>query len=482
MEFKFINSKENIVSTQIEILVLKNLKFLKKEIKKKLKDVNFLAKENEVQFFENIFYVGVNKLKGEDLKIAFSNAIREIKKTKFENIKISLVNNSFEYPLKEIVEGLALGFYEFKNYKSEKKDKKLKIFMDIKNSKYDLNTLNKILKETLAITSSVNLVRDIVNTPPEDFYPKRMALKSKEIADKNGLICKIYGEDYLKQHGMNAMYSVGFASRHESQLIHLSYRPYNPTGTKTKRPKGKVVLVGKGLTYDCGGLSLKPADGMVSMKCDKSGASAVLGIMNTLNSIECEYEVHGILGAVENMIGGNAYKPDDILTAKNGKTIEVRNTDAEGRLVLADCLCYAQDNIKDIDYIFDFATLTGACIIGLGEYTSAVLGHNEKLKNKINKVSKKSGELVGFLPFNRYLPKMLESDIADIVNSTTSKAGAAITAALFLDNFIKKKNKKKWLHFDIAGPSYREKTWGYNAYGATGAGVRLILEFLKRKK
>ncbi len=219
---------------------------------------------------------------------------------------------------------------------------------------------------------------------------------------------------------------------------------------------------------------------MISMKCDKSGASSVLGIMNTLNAIECEYEVHGVIGAVENMIGGDAFKPDDILKAKNGKTIEVRNTDAEGRLVLADCLCYAQDNIKNIDNIFDFATLTGACIIALGEYTSAVMGHSKKLKKKIELSAENSGELVGFLPFNRYLPTMIKSNIADIVNSTSSKAGASITAALFLDNFIKKENKNKWLHFDIAGPAYREKEWGYNPYGATGVGVRMILDYLDK--
>ena len=315
------------------------------------------------------------------------------------------------------------------------------------------------------------MVRNIINTPPEDYFPDTMANDAKNIASENGLQCIIQGEEYLLKNGMNAMYNVGRASRHESKLIHLSYKP--------KEPKGKIVLVGKGLTYDSGGLSLKVGGSMVSMKCDKGGGSAVLGIMNTLKALNFDYEVHGIIGAVENMIGGDAYKPDDVLVAKNGKTIEVRNTDAEGRLVLADCLCYAQDEIKDIDYIFDYATLTGAVVVALGNQMIGTMGHNDKLKDKMQKAANTSGELIGVLPFNRYLPKELKSSIADLVNSTNTRAAGSITAGLFLDNFIKKENKKKWLHLDIAGAAYTESPWGYNSFGATGAGVRLTLDFIR---
>lgn len=463
---------KDIKDFDLEIIVVKSLKKCAKDDKTLLKDSGFSAKEGETLFLGKSLYVGAKKLKDEDLKIAFSNAIKAIYKTKYKNIKITSFDKNKEFDLKSIVEGLLLGEYVFDKYKSKKQPKELNVFIHIKDSRLSKNELQKDLDEVISICKSVNLVRDIVNTTPEDFTPITMAAKAREIASLNDLQCKIFGEEYLKQNDMNAMLAVGLASRHESQLIHLTYKP--------KNPKGKIVLVGKGLTYDSGGLSLK--SDMVSMKCDKSGASAVLGVMNSLNAISCEYEVHGILGAVENMIGGDAYKPDDVLVAKNGKTIEVRNTDAEGRLVLADCLCYAQDEIKDIDYIFDLATLTGACIIGLGEYTTGVMGHSKKLKTKIDKASIKSGELVGFLPFNRYLPPMIKSSIADIMNSVSSKAGGAITAALFLDNFIKDENKKKWLHFDIAGAAYREKVWGYNPYGASGAGVRLMLEFIKNQK
>ncbi len=471
MKIELIENRDNDLKNSLEIFILKDLKRVNKGLKKVLKRVGFEANEGDSSFYKDSLYVGANSLKGEDLKIAAANAIKEVKKTKYEKAIFSLVNNSFEFSLSKLTEGIILGAYDFNKYKKKNLKKELEIFIDIKESKKSLKFLEKEFIKTLNISKSVNKVRDIVNSTPEDFNPKTMVNEAKKVALENCLECKIYGEEYLKINGMNAMLAVGRASRHESYLIHLSYKP--------KEPKGKVVFVGKGLTYDSGGLSLKSADGMISMKCDKSGGSAILGIMNSLSAINCQYEVHGIIGAVENMIGADAYKPDDILKAKNATTIEVRNTDAEGRLVLADCLCYAQDEIEDIDYIFDIATLTGACIIALGEYTIGVMGHSSKMKKRVQKASKQSGELVGFLPYNRYLPKMIKSQIADIVNSTTSKAGSAITASLFLDNFIKKENKKKWLHLDIAGAAYREKVWGYNPYGGTGASVRLLLKFLE---
>ena len=179
------------------------------------------------------------------------------------------------------------------------------------------------------------------------------------------------------------------------------------------------------------------------------------------------------------MIGGNAYKPDDVLKAKNGKTIEVRNTDAEGRLVLSDCLCYAQDEIKDIDYIFDFATLTGACVVGVGEYTSGIMGNNNELKKEVVNAALSSGEYATALDFNRFLKKAIKSEIADVCNIASSRYGGAITAGMFLDNFIYEENKNKWIHFDIAGPAFVEKVWGYNPHGASGAGVRMTIKFLQ---
>ena len=471
MKISLVEEKDKFID--IKLIIVKNLKKLSNKVQEKLYKLNFSIERESIEIVDNVCYIGVNKLKGESLKIGFAKSIQKINLTNFETIYLNIVQDNKELKLNEILEGALLGGYSFSKYKSKNRVLDKTFCIDISSSKKTKKDLFLEYHTTLKIMDSVNMVRDIVNTTPEDFYPETMAQKANFIANENSLECKVFGEDYLEKNGMNAMLAVGRASRHESKLIHLAYKP--------KNPKGKVVVVGKGLTYDSGGLSLKSSGGL-TMKCDKSGGAAVLGIMNAISTLNYEYEVHGIIGAVENMIGGDAYKPDDVLIAKNGKTIEVRNTDAEGRLVLADCLCYAQDEIKDIDYIFDMATLTGACIVGLGEYTTGAMGHSEKLKKKIIHSSKKSGELVGILPMNRYLMNKMDSKIADITNSASSRSGGAITASIFLNNFIKKENKNKWLHLDIAGAAYREESWGYNPFGGTGAGVRLILDFISRLK
>jgi leucyl aminopeptidase len=297
-----------------------------------------------------------------------------------------------------------------------------------------------------------------------------MASIARDLADRNDLTCKVLDEAALRDENMNAMLAVGRASIHQPRLIHLSYTPENPQHV--------ISLVGKGLTYDSGGLSLKPATSMVTMKMDKAGACAVLGMMKAVSELGLPIEVHGFLGAAENMTDANSYKPDDVLRSKNGKTIEIRNTDAEGRLVLADVLAYAQQEVN-ADYIFDFATLTGACMVALGTYTTGVMGHCNQLKHEMAQAASRSGELVGILPFNHHLKKLIKSDIADVCNIASKPYGGAITAGLFLDHFIDEAMKEKWLHFDIAGSAYTESNWDCNNYGGTGAGVRMTLKFLQ---
>jgi len=409
------------------------------------------------------FIIAIDELNEENIKIATAKIAKTLKeKTEYFGIKTPKTKNMDI--LENFVEGFILGDYEFDKYKSKKTKhiKKIEIIG------------NELLKDAIRVAQiraeSICLTRDIVNSMPDEVYPEVMAEYAKKIAKENGYDCKIYDEKYLKKEGYGAFYAVAKASSQTPRLVHLTYKP--------KKPKRKVVLIGKGLTYDSGGLSLKPADFMVTMKSDKSGASAVLGIMNAVKKLNLDVEVHGIIGAAENMIGGNAYKPDDVLTAKNGKTIEVRNTDAEGRLVLADCICYAQENIKDFDYMFDFATLTGACVVGIGEYTSGVMGFNDKTKDLVVKMGEKVAELYAPLPFNRYLPKLLKSSVADICNIASSRYGGAITAGLFLSEFVNEENKDKWTHIDIAGPAFVEKEWGYNSHGASGAGVNMMLRLL----
>lgn len=477
MNITLNQQKINETQSSLEIVILNKIKYLPIELKELLNNINFFKKSFNTHYDikNNKLYVSCLKLKDEELKTAFASAIRFFKNLNIQDIKIDIIQSKKELSIQTIVEGLVLGNYEFLKYKSSNKiDKNSLIEIFIENSFKSKKKLESELKKALIISNSVNYTKDIVNSSPEDYYPQIMAEDAMQIAKSKNITCKIFGEDYLKEKNMNAMYSVGIASPHESKLIHLTY--------KAKNPIAKIILVGKGVTYDTGGMSLKRGDGMVSMKCDKGGGASVMGVIHALSSLNLPFEVHGIVGAVENMIGADAYKPGDILTASNNKTIEVTNTDAEGRLVLADCLHYAQENIKDFDYIFDLATLTGASIGAFGGYTTAVMGYSEKLKKKISKASKKSGELVGFLPFNDYLEKLLESQVADFVNTSPNKNGAAITASLFLSKFIKDKNKKKWLHFDIAGPSYRKEVWAYNSYGATGVAVRLLIKFMEDLK
>jgi leucyl aminopeptidase len=454
-------------SSDIEIVLVKTLDGLKdSEI---LEILDFKAKDESCVLLAESkkIYVGFEENDYDSIAIAIATAIKKLQTTKFKSAKIKLCE-VLENNLKALVEGALLGEYKFTHYKSEKENKKIELNLIVKEKTPELE---KVLKESKIISKAVNKTRTMVNTAPADFYPSVMAEVAQELAKDANISCEVYGEKYLEKNKMMAMHSVGSASIHESKLIHLSYKPKNATK--------KIVLVGKGLTYDSGGLSLKPSDSMVGMKMDKSGGCAVLSTLWAIAKLELPFEVHGIVGAVENMIGGNAYKPDDILKAKNGKTIEVRNTDAEGRLVLADCLCFAQDEIKDIDYIFDYATLTGACVVGVGQYTTGIMGNNEILKRNAVLSALKSGEYATTLDFNRYLKKAIKSEVADICNVANTRYGGAITAGMFLDNFIYDENKEKWIHFDIAGPAYVESVWGYNPHGGSGAGVRMTIKFLQ---
>lgn len=449
--------------------------------KKALEVLGFKGKSEQTAFIpgDNVLYVGVEEA-GDPatLRDAAAAAVRSLQKTTCKSAVVGHYGKKKEDGLMAaMAEGFLLGAYGFDKYKSEKEPSALaKILFSTEScygEKASSTDLKRELETAAVIAAGVNLTRDIVNTMPDEATPDYLAAQAQIIAKENGLECSVYDETYLKEQGMNAFLMVNRASVHPPRLIHLAYKP--------KKAKARVVLVGKGLTYDSGGLSLKPSDYMVTMKADKSGASAVLGIMSAVAKLGLEVEVHGVCGATENMIGGDAYKPDDILTAKNGKTIEVRNTDAEGRLVLADCLCWAQDELKP-DYIADMATLTGACVVALGEYTTGVMGHNDKLKSSLVKAAEEGGELAAPLPFNKHLKKLIKSEIADVSNIGSSRYGGAITAALFLSEFIQEKYRDKWVHLDIAGPAYVEKSWGCNPHGASGAGVRMILKWLANLK
>jgi leucyl aminopeptidase len=416
-------------------------------------------------------YCGVDAYTPDAIRSSLTGAIRTLMKYNVARIKVAALGNE---NLQAVVEGIMLGGYQFNDYKSEPKELALKEVLiaavNLQGTLEAYEPMKARFEAAKIIANATNFTRDLVNATPEDIYPAQLAIIAQDLADRNDLTCNILDEHALEAEGMNAMLAVGRASRHKPRLIHLSYQPENPLKT--------VVLVGKGLTYDAGGMSLKPATAMVTMKMDKSGACGVLGMLKAISELGLPLEVHGFIGAAENMIDSNAYKPDDVLRSKSGKTIEVRNTDAEGRLVLCDVLTYAQQHVKP-DYLFDYATLTGACLMALGQYTTGVMGNSNLLKRAFMDVADTSGENTGTLPFNSHLRKLLKSEIADISNTSSKPYGGAITAALFLDHFIEDENKEKWLHFDIAGSAYTETPWDCNGYGATGAGVRMTLKFLQ---
>jgi leucyl aminopeptidase len=469
----------NEVEADIELILVIDNNFNHPFVKDKkaLKRAGFSGAQDEVCHLpeKRRIYAGSEDLSSGNLRSAVATAMRALHGKKYKTLKIaSYLNKGCTFSLRAIVEGLELGNYTFDKYKSEKTKKIKHVYLSTQEyggTEIGVESAAKQIHKGQIVADATNFTRDIVNTPPDDCYPAVMAKIAKKLAKHDNIECTVLKPKAIEKERMGALLAVARASRHEPRVIHLAYKPENP--------KAVVSLVGKGLTYDSGGLSLKPSDFMVTMKADKSGASAVLGIVRAAAELELPVEVHGFIGAVENMIGGDAYKPDDVLTTKSGKTVEVRNTDAEGRLVLADVLTYAQQEVE-ADYLFDFATLTGACVVGLGNYTTGVMGFNEKLKSEIVREAEYAGEYATALTFNRHLKKTLKSSVADISNISNTRYGGALTAGLFLSEFIEEENRHKWVHHDIAGPAYVEHAWAENPVGASGAGVRMTIKWMEK--
>ena len=482
MNFTITPHRVSDIKSDLEIIIVidKELKHSFVKDRKILKKAGFSAAHEETCLLaeKKRLYVGSESIKSPDIRAAIAVAIRSLKGTNFKRAKIAsyMSHPKCTAVLRAMTEGIILGSYHFDTYKSKKAKRKL-TDIEISLEEYhgydlDMDSCSRAVLNAQIAANATNYTREIVNTTPDDCYPEVMASMALDLAKECALECSILGKKQLKKENMNALLAVARASRHKPRVIHLVHKP--------KEPKAVVSVVGKGLTYDSGGLSLKPADYMVTMKADKSGGAAVMGLLKAVSEMNLPIEVHGFVGAVENMIGGDAYKPDDVLIAKNGKTIEVRNTDAEGRLVLADLLCYAQQELES-DYIFDMATLTGACVVGVGHYTSGVMGNsNSVVEMVLNAANKISGEMATKLDFNRYLGKTLKSDVADISNISNTRYGGGVTAGMFLSEFIDETHKERWAHIDIAGPAFVEHTWGENPSGASGAGVRLMLRLLEK--
>lgn len=411
---------------------------------------------------KSVYLVGIGKKETADDEIyrrSSAMVVRQMKKDKYRHGLMIGIEGGKE---RAVVEGAILGNYKFSKYKTKEDDKEGKAIEEIAlhNAKEDGIRLGRIFAEAQVFT------RNLVNEPGNVINPVTLSEIARKLAEEKGLECRIYDEKEIQEMGMLALYSVGKGSSTPPRFIHLIYKPQNP--------KRKIVFVGKGLTFDSGGLNIKPGDYMRTMKIDKSGACAVLGIMKAVAELKPDVEIHGLIGAAENMPGGNAYRPDDIIRAKNGKTIEIDNTDAEGRVTLADVLSYASELKPDI--IIDMATLTGACMVALGEYTAGLFSNDDDLARSLEEASRKTGERVWRLPLDdERLRKKIRSNVADVVNSG-GRYGGAITAAMFLEEFVGE--GIKWAHLDIAGPAYSKEDFFYYQKGGTGFGVRLCLEYL----
>ncbi len=377
-----------------------------------------------------------------------------------------------------LAEGLLLGNYQFNRYKTVDRDKVDKYQIEeviiLVDDPANLTAVQKGIAKGEAIASAILNARDIINEPPSKIKPASIAQAAEEISElSKDMSVTVLDEAKLKQEGYNTLLAVAAGSEEKPYLIHLHYKPANA--------KRSVAFVGKGVTFDSGGLGIKPWSAMLTMKTDMAGAANVLGIFQALAELEAigqpiPLEVHGVIATTENMISGKAMRPDDIIETKSGKTIEIIHTDAEGRLILSDALSYVVD--QKPDYIVDYATLTGAAIRALGRDYAVYMGNSDELMDLVKKASEQTGELAWPLPLPDIYKKYIESPVADLQNASTSDyAPGAIIAGLFLQEFV---DNRPWVHLDIAGPSWQDEDKDpLTAKGATGYGILLGLALLE---
>ena len=401
------------------------------------------------------------------LRVLASKVIQKVKT--MENVKnvVSMLHGAgcagFDPAAcaKTIVEGTMIGGFSFDKYKSDVKP----TVENFTIAEFDKKNYDKAVigfEKGLLIGDTINYARELINEPAQNITPAYLA----DIAENLDLDeVKIYERIDIENMQMGAFAAVAQGSAHSPRFIHMEYMP--------KKAKKKIVIIGKGITFDAGGLNLKPASSMLTMKDDMSGAAAVLSIMRNIKKFKPNVEVHALIAACENMPSGSSYKQGDIVTAMNGKIIEIDNTDAEGRLTLADALCYAQQ--LNPDAIIDIATLKGACMVALGSVASGILGNNDELIKKLVKCGDENGERLWEMPMYPEYFDTLKSDVADMKNSG-GRGGGTTVAALFLQNFVD--SETPWAHIDIAGTSVIENAVLENPKGATGVGVRTILNYI----
>lgn len=438
-------------------------------------DTEFKAKEGSTAVtrigggsaIRKVVLVGLGKpegLKIDNWRKAAAAVARLAKKERCKTLGISLPvwNNEPAATAQALAEGIQLALFQDNRFKSEPEEKPPIERVDL----LGLGGQDDAVTRASQISSGVILARELVAAPANAVTPVTMAETAQEIASEHGLAVEILEREDCEKLGMGAFLGVAQASELPPKFIHLTYKP---DGT----PKRKLAIIGKGLTFDSGGLNIKGAgSGIETMKMDMGGAAATLGAAKAIAQLKPDVEVHFISAATENMISGRAMHPGDILKASNGKTIEVNNTDAEGRLTLADALVFAEK--LGVDAIVDLATLTGACIVALGDEIAGLFTPHDALASEIQAAAQTAGEKFWRLPMEEKYFEGLKSGIADMKN-TGPRAGGSITAALFLKQFVK---ETPWAHLDVAGPVWTDKENGYNNAGATGFGVRTLVNWV----
>ncbi len=364
-----------------------------------------------------------------------------------------------------IAEGSLLGLYRFRKYTTkESEDKEIEELLLVERDTEKLEQLRLGCQRGRILAEATNLARDWINEPANYMTPTELAKRAQELASVYNLDITIFEREQMEAEGMGALLGVARGSQQPPKLIVLSYRGDKDSTTS-------IGFLGKGITFDSGGISIKPSEGMGEMKGDMAGAAAVIAAMAAIAQLKPKVNVTAIAPATENMPSGNAFKPGDILKAANGKTIEIETTDAEGRLILADALSYAV-KLK-LSPLIDIATLTGACRVALGNICSGLFGNSKELIERVLEAASDAGERLWQMPMYEEYKEQNKSDVADIKNSGGRWAGA-ITAAQFLAEFV---GNTPWVHIDIAGTSFREKESGYQPKGATGVGVRTLVNF-----
>lgn len=479
--FAFADKKKFILTPLAVTLDLS----LKGMIADALKFENFTGKNGEmVSLFtggkilaKKVTVLGLGKkdeLTEADLRVLIAKFAKSLNK-KVNSVSLSLIDSikiSLSEQAQMIAEGFLLGDYRFSQYqKKEDTERKLEAILIAGVATKDAKFVLSQIEYAEIIFQATKLARDLINEPAVVATPTFLAKVAKDIAKSSPEITiKVFDKEDCEKMGMEAFLGVARGSDTPPKFVHLTYKP------KTTRNKRKLAIVGKAITFDTGGVSLKPEKYMTTMKMDMSGAAAVLGLFSVIASIKPDFEVHGIFAATPNLVSGSAYLPGDVLRAMNGKTIEILNTDAEGRVTLADSLSYALK--QGATELIDLATLTGAAMVALGTDYSALYGNDDKFKKEVMDAFEKTGEKVWEMPLVKEYKEQNKSEVADISNLASGIWGGSITAALFLEEFV---DEKPWVHIDIAGPAFAEHNFELGPKGGTGYGVATLIELVKKK-